>query len=174
MASDGFGQAALLLSQGRLLERGAEVDVATPDGAPIRGWDDDDWGETVEGDLSIAEASAADYDALLLPGGQINPDKLRARDDAVALVRAFHDRGRVVAAICHAPWLLIEAGLVEGREVTSFWSIRTDLRNAGATWVDREAVVSDRIVTARSPGDLGPFVAAVVAEIERLSAPSGA
>lgn len=170
MAADGFGQGSFLIAQGRLMERGADVYVATPEGAPIRGWDEDDWGEHVEADLAVAEARAADFDALVLPGGRINPDILRARDDAVALVRAFHDAGRVVAAMCHAGSLLIEAGLARGREVTSFPSIRTDLRNAGATWVDREAVVSDRIVTARGPADVGAFVAAIVAEVERLGA----
>ena len=102
----------------------------------------------------------------MLPGGQINPDKLRVIDEAVALVRAFVERGRVVAAVCHAPWLLIEAGVAQGREMTSFPSIRTDVTNAGATWVDREVVVSNGIVTSRSPDDLSAFVAKIVEEIE--------
>ena len=166
MATHGFEQAELMTPEAELLQRGAVVDVASPDGEPIRGWDEDQWGEEVKADLAIRDVRVEDYDALVLPGGQINPDSLRLVDEAVALVRAFVERGRIVGAICHAPWLLIEAGVVQGREVTSYPSIRTDLLNAGARWVDREAVVSDRVVTSRSPADLQAFVAAIVHALE--------
>ena len=167
LAADGFEQSELMTSEGELLQRGALVDIVTPGGQPIRGWNEDDWGEEVEADFAIRDVRAEDYDALVLPGGRINPDTLRTVSEAVALVRSFVEHDRVVAAICHAPWLLIEAGVARGREVTSFPSIRTDLLNAGASWVDREVVVSDRVVTSRSPADLQAFVAAIVAEIER-------
>lgn len=166
MASDGFEQSELMMPEGELLQRGATVHIATPDGKPIRGWNEDDWGEEIRADLAIRDVRVEDYDALVLPGGQINPDTLRMINEAVALVRSFVERGRVVGAICHAPWLLIEAGVVRGREVTSYPSIRTDLRNAGATWLDREAVVSANVVTSRSPADLVPFVAAIIEGVE--------
>ncbi len=166
MATHGFEQSELMTPEAELLQRGAAVDIASPDGGPIRGWNGDDWGEEVEADLAIRDVRVEDYDALVLPGGQINPDLLRTVGEAVALVRAFVERGRVVAAICHAPWLLIEAGVARGREMTSFPSIRTDVENAGATWVDREVVTSDGIITSRSPGDLPAFVAKIVEEVE--------
>ena len=166
MATDGFEQAELLVPRETLGERGATVHVATPGAAAITGWDEDHWGEKVEADLAIADVKVDDYDAIVLPGGQINPDKLRTVDDAVRLIRDFAAAGRTVAAICHAPWLLIEAGLAEGRRMTSFPSIRTDLRNAGADVVDEEVVVTDNIVTSRNPDDLGAFCDAIVARIE--------
>ena len=169
MATDGFEQSELLVPHDKLRQRHAAVHVATPEGKSIRGWDEDDWGETVEADLAIADADAGAYDALVLPGGQINPDKLRADTDAVDLIRAFARAGKPVAAICHAPWLVIEAGLAEGRTMTSFSSIRTDLRNAGATVVDREVVVDRGIITSRSPDDLSAFVEAIARAIEDAS-----
>ena len=170
MATHGFEQSELMTPEAELLSRGAEVDVASLDGEPIRGWDEDHWGEQVQADLAVGDVRVEDYDALVLPGGQINPDVLRTNDEAVALVRAFVERGHVVAAVCHAPWLLIEAGVARGRRVTSFPSIRTDLRNAGADWVDEEAVVDGRVVTSRSPKDLQAFVAAIVETLERSDA----
>ena len=166
MATHGFEQSELMTPEVELLQRGAAVDIASPDGEPIRGWNGDDWGEEVQADLAIRDVRVEDYDALVLPGGQINPDTLRTVNEAVALVRSFVERGRVVAAICHAPWLLIEAGVAKGREMTSYASIRTDVRNAGATWVDREVVVSNGIITSRSPDDLPAFVAKIVEEVE--------
>ena len=166
IATHGFEQLELMTPEAGLLERGAVVDIATPDGGPIRGWSEDQWGEEVEADLAIRDARVEDYDALVLPGGQMNPDTLRTVPEAVALVRAFVEGRRVVAAICHAPWLLIEAGVAQGREMTSFPSIRTDLVNAGAHWVDQEVAVAGRIVTSRSPSDLQAFVAAIVKALE--------
>lgn len=162
LATNGFEQSELLVPRARLFEAGATVHVITPDGGPIRGWDKTDWGETVEADRALGDVLPGDYDALVLPGGQINPDLLRANPEAVALVRAFADAGRIVAAVCHAPWLLVEAGLAEGREMTSYHSIKTDVSNAGATWLDREVVVSDRVITSRNPGDLEAFSAAIL------------
>ena len=166
MATNGFEQAELLVPQATLREAGATVHVATTDGDAITGWDVDHWGDKVDGDLAIADAKVEDYDAIVLPGGQINPDKLRTEEAAVSLIRDFAAAGKVVAAICHAPWLLIEAGLVEGREVTAFPSIRTDLRNAGADVVDRAVVVSNGIITSRNPDDLDAFVSKIIEEVE--------
>ena len=168
VAADGFEQLELMTPETELLQRGATVDIATLGGKPIRGWNETEWGEEVEADLAIDAARVEDYDAIVLPGGRLNPDLLRTDEAAVSLVRRFHEGGRVVAAVCHAPWLLIEAGLARGREMTSAPSIRTDLANAGARWVDREVVVSDRIVTSRGPSDLQAFVAAIVSEVQRL------
>ena len=162
VASDGFEQSELLVPHDMLRQRHATIHIATPDGEAIRGWDEDDWGTSVEADVAIANVRADDYDAVVLPGGQINPDTLRANEDAVALIRTFGEAGKPVAAICHAPWLLIEAGLAKGRTVTSFGSIRTDLRNAGAEVVDRAVVVDGNVITSRSPDDLKPFAAAII------------
>ena len=166
MATDGFEQAELTTPKKQLSEAGATVHVATTDGESIRGWDETDWGDTVDGDLAIASANVADYDALVLPGGQINPDKLRTESDAISLIQDFVQAGKPVAAICHAPWLLIEAGVVEGREMTSFKSIRTDLKNAGANVVDREVVVDGNFVTSRNPDDLDAFCKAIIQQVE--------
>ena len=165
MATDGFEQSELLVPRDRLRDKHASVHVATPDGAAIKGWDEDDWGESVEADLAIADVDPSSYDALVLPGGQINPDKLRINEDALDVIRGFAKRDKPIAAICHAPWLLIEAGLVEGRKATSFKSIATDMRNAGAEWVDEEVVQDGPIITSRNPDDLEAFVARIVAAV---------
>ncbi|HAC49003.1 MAG TPA: protease, partial [Sulfitobacter sp.] len=124
------------------------------------------WGNTVPADLALRDVNVDDYQGIVLPGGQINPDLLRANDDAVALIRKFHDSGKTVAAICHAPWLLIEAGIIKGRKATCFSSIATDVKNAGAQYEDSEVVADQGIVTSRSPEDLDAFVAKIVEEIE--------
>lgn len=165
MATHGFEQSELEVPCERLEEAGAAVDIASLSTKDICGWDDDDWGDDISVDLLIADAKVADYDALVLPGGQINPDLLRVEDKAVALIRDFAAAGKPVAAICHAPWLLIEAGLAKGRRMTSYKSIRTDIANAGAEVVD-EAVVTDRnIITSRCPDDLEAFCDAIVAAV---------
>ncbi len=166
MASDGFEQSELDVPLKKLKDAGASVHVATPDGKSIKGWDEDDWGSSVDADLAISDVSVADYDALVLPGGQINPDVLRTNGKAVEIVRDFVSGNRIVAAICHAPWLLIEAGVVEGREMTSYTSIRTDLKNAGANVVDKPVAISNGIITSRNPDDLEDFVAKIIEEIE--------
>merc|ERR1711974_338632 len=136
---------------------GATVHVATLDGKAIKGWDKDDWGNTVEADLKISDVKVDDYIALVLPGGQINPDLLRVEKDAVQLVHDFVTNDKIVAAICHAPWLLIEAGVIKGRAATSYASIATDVKNAGAHYEDSEVVVDQGIITSRSPEDLDAF-----------------
>lgn len=166
IATDGFEQSELEFPRDQLRVKGATVHLATPGGQAIRGWEGDDWGREVPADLGIAQARAGGYDALVIPGGQINPDLLRRREDVLSLVKAFHDAGKVIAAICHGPWILVEAGLVSGREMTSFPSIRTDLVNAGADWQDRAVVADAGIVTSRSPDDLKDFVAKIVEEVE--------
>ncbi len=166
IATDGFEQSELEVPRDKLREAGAKVDVATPTGEAIRGWKEKDWGDSVTADLRIADAEVGSYEALVIPGGQINPDKLRVDDDAMALVQDFIEEGKIVAAICHGPWLLAEADAIEDRRVTSFKSIRTDLENAGADWVDEEVVADEGIVTSRSPDDLPAFVAKIIEEIE--------
>ena len=166
LSTNGFEQSELEFPRDQLRAKGATVHVATLDGESIKGWDGDDWGRTADADLKIADAKVSDYDALVLPGGQINPDILRADETAVSLIRDFVTEGKIVAAICHAPWLLVEAGVAEGREMTSYHSIRTDLKNAGADVVDKEVAISNGIITSRSPEDLEAFVSKIVEEVE--------
>ncbi|MGB3407257.1 MAG: type 1 glutamine amidotransferase domain-containing protein [Jannaschia sp.] len=166
LATNGFEQSELEVPRDDLRKHGATVHVATPDGKAIKGWDGDDWGDTAEADLRLSDVKLHDYDALVLPGGQINPDLLRVNDEAIALIRDFVAAGKIVAAICHAPWLLIEAGVVEGREMTAYPSIRTDLRNAGAHVVDKPVAISNGIITSRNPDDLNDFVAKIVEEVQ--------
>ncbi len=166
LATHGFEQSELEVPRDRLREKGATVHVATPDGKPAKGWDTDDWGREAEADLGFDQIEAAGYDALVLPGGQINPDLLRVDERPVAVIRAFAEARRPVAAICHAPWLLIEAGLTNGRRMTSYHSIRTDVENSGADWVDEAVVSDDGVITSRTPGDLDDFIGRIVAEVE--------
>ena len=136
LATDGYEQSELEVPLAKLREKGAAVHVATPEGAAIRGWDKTDWGRETPADLDLKDVSVDDYDAIVLPGGQINPDILRTIPEAVRLVRDFASGNKIVAAICHGPWMLVEADVVRGRDMTSYHSIRTDLVNAGANWVD--------------------------------------
>lgn len=165
VSTHGFEQSELEVPRDSLRDKGATVHLATPDGSAIKGWDQNDWGRSAEADLKIGDVRIEDYHALVLPGGQINPDLLRVNDDAMKVVREFVASGKPVAAICHAPWLLIEAGAVKGRDMTSYASIRTDMVNAGANWLDREVVVSEGIITSRSPKDLDAFVSKIVEEV---------
>lgn len=166
IATDGFEQSELEFPRDQLRAKGATVHVATPDGEAIRGWSGKDWGQQADADLKLGAALVAEYDAIVLPGGQMNPDILRMNAEAVSLVKGFHDEGKVVAAICHAPWLLIEAGIVKGKDVTSWPSVKTDLINAGGNWHDDEVVVHQGLITSRKPGDLEAFVSKIVEEIE--------
>ncbi|WP_281981538.1 type 1 glutamine amidotransferase domain-containing protein [Thalassorhabdomicrobium marinisediminis] len=166
ITTHGFEQSELEFPRDQLRAKGAEVQVATLDGKAAKGWEGSDWGREAEADLKIADAKIADYDALVIPGGQINPDLLRVEKDVVSLVKDFVTSGKTVAAVCHAPWVLVEAGVVKDREMTSYHSIRTDVENAGARWVDQSVAVSNGIVTSRSPDDLKDFVAKIVEEIE--------
>lgn len=165
IATNGFEQSELEVPRDRLRAAGAKVEVASLDGRAIRGWDKKDWGRSVDVDLRLGDADPKAYDALVIPGGQINPDLLRADQDAMRLVRSFLADGRVVAAICHGPWLLVEADALRGRKATSYHSIRRDVENAGATWIDQEVVADQGIVTSRSPADLGAFVGKIVEEV---------
>lgn len=165
VATDGFEQSELLVPQQELTDLGATVHVASPKSGSIKGWDHTDWGQSVKVDLTLSDADATDYDALVLPGGQMNPDALRLEPDAIALIKAFAAAGKPVAAVCHAPWLLIDAGLVNGRKVTSWPSVRTDLANAGGEVVDESAVVDRGIITSRKPEDLHDFVAAIASQL---------
>ncbi|URF46851.1 type 1 glutamine amidotransferase [Dinoroseobacter shibae] len=167
IATHGFEQSELEVPRDKLRDAGAQVHVASPDGNEIKGWDGDGWGRMAEVDLRIEDADSTQYDALVLPGGQINPDILRLDPAAIALIQAFRDRDRPVAAICHAPWLLIEAGLVAGREVTSWPSLRTDLANAGAQVVDVPVARDRGLITSRNPDDFDAFVAAIIEEVEK-------
>lgn len=166
LATHGFERSELVTPRDKLSEQGATVHVASPDGEAITSWDATDWGDTHPADLAIGDVRLDDYDAVVLPGGQINPDVLRTDETAVALVREATETGRIVAAICHGPWMLIEAGVAAGRDMTAYPSIRTDLRNAGANVLDAPVVTSNGIVTSRNPGDLPDFVAKIVEEVE--------
>ncbi|MCL6706238.1 type 1 glutamine amidotransferase [Pseudomonas sp. R2.Fl] len=166
LATDGYERSELRVPYDKLKAEGATVQIASLEKRPIRSWDRKDWGDAIDVDLTVADAKVDDFDAIVIPGGQINPDLLRKEDGAVKLVKDFVESGKPVAAICHGPWLLVEAGALKGREATSYESIRTDLVNAGAHWRDEPVVTDDGIVTSRSPADLDAFVAKVVEEIE--------
>jgi protease I len=157
LATNGFEQAELFDPKHALDEAGALVKVVSPRDGEIRAWNKTDWGKSIKVDLSLEEAEAADFDALVLPGGVMNPDKLRMNERAVEFVRHFVTSGKPIAAICHGPWTLIEAGGVKGRTMTSYQSIKTDLINAGAHWVDQEVVVDNGWVTSRKPDDIPAF-----------------
>ncbi|EYD71255.1 type 1 glutamine amidotransferase domain-containing protein [Limimaricola hongkongensis] len=165
ISTDGFERVELEVPRDKLREAGATVHVASPDGEPIKSWDETDWGPKADVDLKISEARVEDYHAIVLPGGQINPDILRTKPEAVQLVKDFTAAGKIVAAICHGPWMLIEADVVRDREMTSYPSIRTDLKNAGARVVDREVATDQGIITSRNPDDLDAFVAKIIEEV---------
>ncbi len=165
LATDGFEQSELLSPREALLEAGATVELISLEKGSIKGWKDGNWGDSERVDHAVADAKADDYHALMIPGGVMNPDKLRMNSDAVGFVRSFFEQHKPVAAICHGPWLLAEAGVLKGRKLTSYKSIRTDLENAGATWVDQEVVVDNGLVTSRSPKDLPAFNAKLVEEV---------
>lgn len=166
LATHGYERSELRVPLDKLSAKGATVKIASLKKEPLKSWDDKDWGDTVDADLTIGEVEVGDFDALVLPGGQINPDLLRKEKDAVKLVKDFVDSGKVVAAICHGPWLLVEAGAVKGRDVTSYASIRTDMTNAGGRWRDETVVTDEGIITSRSPDDLDAFVSKIVEEVE--------
>ena len=165
IATDGFEQSELMEPKRLLEEAGAEVLVASLKPGDIRGWDQKDWGDSVRVDLTVGDVQTDDYDALLLPGGQMNPDILRTEHKVIEIVREFDAAAKPVAAICHAPWLLAEAQLIEGRTVTGWPSIRTDLANAGAAVVDEEVVVDGNFITSRKPGDIPAFTEALMAAL---------
>ena len=172
MATDGFEESELFGPREILIDHGAEVRLASPGLTPIQATVHDDPGKTIRPDLTIEEARAADFDALILPGGVRNPDALRTNEAAIALIRDFDAAGKPVAAICHGPWLLVEAGLVKGRTVTSWQSIRTDLTNAGGNVVDMAVAVDGNIITSRKPDDVEPFTEAIIEAVQAATAES--
>lgn len=165
LATDGFEQSELLEPKRALENAGAIADVVSPKAGKIRGWDDTDWGQSVPVTVTLDTANADDFDALVLPGGVMNPDHLRRDPNVQRFVRGFFRAGKPVAAICHGPWTLIDAGLVKGRRMTSYESIQMDLKNAGADWIDAEVVVDNGLVTSRKPADLPAFCHKLVEEI---------
>jgi protease I len=157
LATDGFEQSELTEPRKALSEAGATTEVVSPHEGSLRGWNHKEWGDQVRVDRDLRHADPSEYDALVLPGGVMNPDALRMNPQAVAFVRAFVDAGKPVAAICHGPWTLIETGGARGHRLTSWPSLKTDLKNAGASWVDEEVVVDGKLVTSRKPDDLPAF-----------------
>ena len=165
IATDGFEQSELLDPKTALEQAGFETVVASPKSGEIKGWHEANWGQSVPVDAALDEVSADDFDALLLPGGQMNPDILRMDDRVIDLVEDFNDAGKPIAAICHGPWLLVEADILVGRTVTSWPSVRTDLRNAGATVVDQEVAIDGNLITSRKPEDIPAFSKALIAAL---------
>ena len=162
LAADGFEQSELMDPKAALEAAGFETVVASSNAGEIKGWKDKNWGESVPVDALIADMNASDFDALLLPGGQMNPDILRMDEAAVDLVEDFNDAGKPIAAICHGPWMLVEADIVEGRTITSWPSVRTDLTNAGANVVDQEVAIDGNLITSRMPADIPAFSKALI------------
>ncbi|MEO8319025.1 MAG: type 1 glutamine amidotransferase domain-containing protein [Bradyrhizobium sp.] len=166
LATNGFEQSELETPMARLKSAGATVEIISLVAGEIKGWDNKDWGRAVNVDKTLDQAAAADYDALVLPGGQINPDLLRVEPKALAFIKEIFEAGKIVAAVCHAPWLLIESGIAKGRKMTSYKSIQTDVKNAGAIWEDSEVVVDKGVITSRNPGDLEAFSAKIIEEVK--------
>ena len=162
LSTNGFEQAELEVPRDRLKQAGATVDVISLAAGQIKGWDQKDWGRPVKVDKTLDQASASDYDAIVLPGGQINPDLLRLEPKALKFIKDIFEAKKIVAAVCHAPWLLIETGIAKGRKMTSYKSIKTDVVNAGADWQDAAVVVDQGVITSRNPGDLEAFSAKII------------
>ncbi len=157
LLENGFEQVEMTQPRQALDEAGAQTHLVSPQAGQVQGWNHYDRGDQFPVDVALDQANPDDYDALLLPGGTLNPDQLRMNKDAVQFVRSFFDARKPVAAICHGPWTLAEADVVQGRKMTSWPSLRTDLRNAGASWVDRSVVVDRGLITSRNPGDIEDF-----------------
>jgi protease I len=174
LVDQGFEQSELLEPRKALQSAGAQVDVVSPQSGKVKGWQHTDWGQEVPVDRALEQANPEEYDALLLPGGVMNPDKLRMNAAAVRFVKAFVDAGKPIAAICHGPWTLIEAGGVRGRRMTSWPSLATDLRNAGAQWTDAECIVDNGLVTSRKPDDIPAFNKKMIEEFAEGRHPAGA
>lgn len=164
LATDGFEQSELLEPKKSLEDAGAKTQVISIKSGEIKGWKEKNWGDSVPVDATVDEVSASNFDGLVLPGGVMNPDKLRTNEKAVSFVRDFFEQHKPVGAICHGPWTLVEAGVVDGRTMTSYHSIQTDLKNAGANWVDQEVVTDQGLVTSRQPDDIPAFNAKIIEE----------
>jgi protease I len=167
LATDGFEQVELIEPQKALEQAGATVHVISPKPGQIRGWKSTDWGDNTTVDKVLGDVKAADYDGLVLPGGQINPDKLRIEPKAVAFVSDFFYSGKPIGAICHGPWMLVEANVLKHRTLTSWPSIRTDIRNAGGHWVDEEVVTDQNLTTSRKPEDIPAFNERLIREFSK-------
>jgi protease I len=165
LTEEGFEQVELTSPKEALKAAGATVHIISPKSGKIKAWNHTDWGIEVDVDKNLSDVSPDDYDALVLPGGVLNPDKLRQNKDAIAFASAFLDEGKPLAAICHGPQLLIETNMLNGRRLTSYPSLQTDLHNAGADWVDEEVVVDNGLVTSRRPADLDAFNRKTIEEI---------
>ena len=174
MIEEGFEEVELLQPMEALMAEGARVDIVSPHADTVRSWNRGDWGKEYEVDLPLSAADPDLYDGLLLPGGVHNPDRLRRNEDAWRFVQAFIAAHRPVAAICHAPWLLIDAGVVDGRTMTSYPSLQTDLKNAGAVWVDEEVVVDGGVITSRNPRDIPAFNRTFIRELAKVRQGSSA
>ncbi len=157
LATDGFEYVELVEPRKALDDAGAKTQVVSPKDGQIKGWNHTDWGDSVKVDVSLKSANPSNYDALLLPGGVMNPDHLRQDKQAVQFVKAFFEAHKPVAAICHGPWMLVEAGVVKGRTLTSWPSLQTDIRNAGGRWTDQQVVTDQGLVTSRKPDDIPAF-----------------
>jgi len=166
LATDGFEESELKSPKEYLEQQGWTADIVSLKSGTIKAWAEKDWGKAYEVNYTLDEVSSSDYHALVLPGGVINPDLLRRHDNAIAFVKSFFDEKKPVAAICHGPQILINAEVVDGRELTSFMSVKKDLQNAGANWVDKEVVVDNGLVTSRTPDDLPAFNKKMVEEIK--------
>jgi protease I len=162
LATDGFEQSELIEPRKALDEAGAATEIVSPKDGRVRGWNHKEWGREVDVDQPLQGADPKDYDALVLPGGVMNPDVLRTNPAAVAFVRSFFEAGKPVAAICHGPWTVIEAGAAQGQRMTSWPSLKTDITNAGGEWVDEEVVVHRNLITSRKPDDLPAFNRAAI------------
>ncbi|GMN02616.1 type 1 glutamine amidotransferase domain-containing protein [Erythrobacter sp. MTPC3] len=166
IATDGFEQSELMEPKSLLEDAGANITVASLEEGEIKGWNDGNWGDSVSVDLTVEEVSEGDYDALLLPGGQINPDILRMNETVIDLVKQFDGANKPIAAICHAPWLLAEADIIDGKTVTGWPSIRTDLENAGGDIVDQTVAVDGNLITSRNPDDIPAFTSTLMSALK--------
>lgn len=173
LVADGFEQVEMTEPRKALDAAGAKTVLVSPAEGKVKGWDMKDWGKEFPVDQALDQAKADDYDALLLPGGVMNPDKLRRLPKAQQLIKAFFDAGKPVAAICHGPWTLIDAGVAKGRKMTSYETIQSDLKNAGVQWEDSEVVIDGNLVTSRKPDDLPAFNKAMVETFAKVGQTAG-
>lgn len=167
VATHGYERSELRVPFEELKKFGADVKIASLSSDPIKSWDNGDWGDQITVDYLIKEINVQDFDCLILPGGQINPDLLRTEKTVITLIQEFHKQGKIIAAICHAPWLLVEAQIINSLCVTSYKSIKTDIKNAGGIWVDDSVVCDTAIITSRNPDDLPSFVSKIIEELKQ-------